>query len=116
MREQLPVLTTPCRESRGLLAIAILGFVLIGVFNRNLDRRLDALAVAPEVRQTIDAQRSKLAAVQTTNSKARKAVAESFIAGYRSVLWIAVALSVASSVSAALLIDFKGKPGSATAG
>jgi len=100
----------------GLLAIAILGFVLIGVFNRNLDRRLDALAVAPELRQEIDSQRPKLAAVQTTNPTAREAVAESFIAGYRSVLWIAVALSVTSSASAALLIDLKDKPGSATAG
>jgi EmrB/QacA subfamily drug resistance transporter len=93
----------------GLLGIALLGFVLIGVFNRNLDRRLDALSVSSELRRQIDSQRSKLAAIQTTDSQAREAVAQSFVAGYRSVVWIAVAFSAASSLSAALLISVKRK-------
>ncbi|MBV9083732.1 MAG: hypothetical protein JOZ62_13720 [Acidobacteriaceae bacterium] len=63
----------------------------------------------PATRQQIDSQRSKLAAIQTTNSDARRAIAESFVAGYRDVLWTAVALSFASSLSAALFIDLKGK-------
>lgn len=88
----------------GLLAIAVLGFVLITAFNRNLDRRLEHFHVSSEIRRHIDAQRSKLAAIETTNSDARKAVAESFVAGYRWVLWTAVALSLASSVSAMLFI------------
>ena len=50
------------------------------------------LSVSSELRRQIDSQRSKLAAIQTTDSQARKAVAESFVAGYRSVVWIAVAL------------------------
>jgi EmrB/QacA subfamily drug resistance transporter len=94
----------------GLLAIAVLGFVLITVFNRDLDRRLTSLSAPAEVRQQIESQRSRLAAIQTTNSDARKAIAESFIAGYRIVLWIAVALSFASSLSAALFIDSKTQP------
>jgi EmrB/QacA subfamily drug resistance transporter len=93
----------------GLLAIAALGFVLITVFNGHLDQRLNNLAVPPAIRQQIDSQRSKLAAIQTTNSAARRAIAESFVTGYRSVLWIAVALSIASSLSAALFIDLKEK-------
>jgi EmrB/QacA subfamily drug resistance transporter len=97
----------------GLLAIAILGFVLIAIFNRNLDHRLDALSVSSDLRREIDSQRSKLAAIQTTNPKVRAVIAQSFVAGYRSVLWIAVALSAASSISAALLIDSKGKPDAA---
>jgi MFS family permease len=91
----------------GLLAIAVLGFVLITVFNRDLDRRLNRLSVPSELHQQIDAQRSKLAAIQTTNSDAREAIAESFVAGYRTVLWIAVALSVAGSLSAALSVHVK---------
>lgn len=91
----------------GLLAIAVLGFVLIGVFNRDLDRRLDRLSFSRELREQIDSQRSKLAAIQTTDSDARNAIRESFVVGYRSVLWIAVTLSMASSLSGALLIGPK---------
>lgn len=91
----------------GLLAIAILGFVLIAVFNRDLEQRLNSLSVPSELRHQIDSQRSKLAAIQTTNTDMRKAIAESFVAGYRTVLWIAAALSVAGSVSAALFVDLK---------
>jgi MFS family permease len=94
----------------GLLAIAVLGFVLIAIFNRDLDQRLNRLSFPSEVRQQIDSQRSRLAAIQTPNSEARKAIAESFVAGYRNLLWIAVALSVAGSLSAAFLIDLKSHP------
>jgi EmrB/QacA subfamily drug resistance transporter len=94
----------------GLLAIAVLGFVLITVFNRDLDQRLNSLSFPSELRQQIDSQRSKLAAIQTTNSDARNAIAESFVAGYRTLLYIATALSVAGSLSVAFFIDLKGQP------
>jgi EmrB/QacA subfamily drug resistance transporter len=90
-----------------LLAIAILGFVLITVFNRDLDKRLSSLSVPSELRQQIDSQRSKLAAIQTTNADAREAINESFVAGYRTLLWIAVALSVGGSLSGLLFVDLK---------
>ena len=91
----------------GLLAIAVLGFVLITVFNRDLDKRLNRLGTTPELRHEIDSQRSKLAAIQTANPDARRAIAESFVAGYRTLLWIAAGLAVAGSVSAALFVDLK---------
>lgn len=88
----------------GLLAVAAFGALLTGVFESTLQARLDRLAVAPEVRTQVEAQRSKLAAAQTADPRGREAIDEAFVAGYRAVLWVSVALALASSLSAALLI------------
>ena len=52
----------------------------------------------------IDRQGKSLGAAQT-NDPGREAILQSFVSGYRLVLWIAVALAVASSLSAAALIS-----------
>jgi EmrB/QacA subfamily drug resistance transporter len=88
----------------GLLAVAVFGTLLSGVFQSALERRLDSLALPPSVRAEIEAQRSKLAAAETNDPRVRRAIQESFVDGFRTVLWVAVALAIASSVSAALLI------------
>jgi EmrB/QacA subfamily drug resistance transporter len=88
-----------------LLAVAVFGVLLNGLFQSTLDRRLDALAVAPAERAQIDTQRSKLAAIETNDPRARQAIDEAFVAGYRRVLWVATALALASSLSAGILIE-----------
>jgi EmrB/QacA subfamily drug resistance transporter len=88
----------------GLLAVAVFGALLSGVFQANLTRQLDRLNVAPAVRTQIDAQRSKLAAAETGDARGRRAIEDAFVAGYRTVLWVAVGLALASSLSAGLLI------------
>jgi hypothetical protein len=88
----------------GLLAVAVFGTLLSGIFQNALGRQLDRLEVAPAARAQIEAQRAKLAAAETGDARGRQAVGEAFVEGYRAVLWVAAGLAVASSLSAAVLI------------
>jgi EmrB/QacA subfamily drug resistance transporter len=88
----------------GLLAIAVLGMTLNGVFNHTLDRKMDSLSLAPPVRAEINAQRSKLAAAQTSDARGRQIIKESFVSGYRTIVFIAAILGLASAVTALVLI------------
>jgi EmrB/QacA subfamily drug resistance transporter len=88
-----------------LLAVAAFGALLNASFQSSLDRRMETLAVPREERANVDAQRSKLAAAETQDAHARQAINEAFVDGYRRALWVAAALAVASSLSAAILIQ-----------
>ncbi|MDP9170899.1 MAG: MFS transporter [Acidobacteriota bacterium] len=91
----------------GLLAVAVFGALLGGVFQHSLAGRLDALGLPGEVRAHIVAQQSRLAAAESGDARGRRAIAEAFIDGYRVVLWVATGLALASSLSAATLISSK---------
>ena len=91
----------------GLLAVAVFGLALSAVFNRALDRQIDDLHLSNVTRTQIEAQRSKLAAANPGDPKGREAIEDSFVAGFRAVAWMAAALGVVSSLSAALLIGGK---------
>ena len=93
-----------------LLAVAVFGAVMTGTFEKALNRELDILAVAPAVRAQVWAQRSKLAAAETGDPRGRQAIDEAFVTGYRTVLWLAATLALASSVSAAALISTERRP------
>jgi hypothetical protein len=52
-------------------------------------------------------QRPKLAAIEIEDATGQEAIRESFVDGYRNIVWIASILAVASSLSAATLIEKK---------
>ena len=88
-----------------LLAVAVFGAVLVTVFNHSLDRSLDQLTLTSDVRAEIDAARPQLAAAHNPDLMVQRAITESFLRGYRVVIWIATALATLSAISAWLLIE-----------
>jgi hypothetical protein len=88
----------------GLLALAVFGLLFFHVFSPSLDRGLKRAEVSAEVAQEIDAQRVKLAAIETTDPQGRVAVNEAFVASFRVVFWLAAGLAGAASLSAATIL------------
>ncbi|MBB5342477.1 EmrB/QacA subfamily drug resistance transporter [Edaphobacter lichenicola] len=94
----------------GLLAIAVMGLLFSMTFNGRLGRGLDELGLPAAERQSVDAQRAKLAAAKSDDVRVQRLIGKSFVGAYGVVLWIAVGLSVASALSAALLIEGRPAP------
>jgi EmrB/QacA subfamily drug resistance transporter len=94
----------------GLLAIAVLGLVFATTFNGRLERGLDGLGLPAAERHAVEAQRGRLAAATSDDVRVRRLIGESFVGAYGVVLWIAVGLSVASALSAAVLIEARPAP------
>ena len=89
----------------GLLAVAVLGLALSVQFNHSLDARLSSSSMPSTLRAEVDAQRSRLAGAQVSDPRARSAIDDSFVDGFRLVAWACAGLAVAGSASAALLVD-----------
>jgi EmrB/QacA subfamily drug resistance transporter len=99
-------------RAAGLLAIAVLGIVMLHVFNRALDRRLSTLQVPAAIRHSLEDQRIKLAAPVLSDQippelreVLRQAVNESFVDGFRCVMLVGAALALASGIISSLLIN-----------
>ncbi len=99
-----------------LLSIAVMGILVLHIFNIGLDNRLATLEIPTEARQSLDGERIKLAALEippgiSNELKAalQHAVAESFVTSFRWVMFIAAALALASAFSALLTIEGKRK-------
>jgi EmrB/QacA subfamily drug resistance transporter len=102
-------------RTAGLLAVAVLGIVMLHSFNSQLDRRLQSLQITPEIKQSVDQQRTKLAAVEIPANidpalakTLKQSIDESFISAFRRVTAVAMVLALLSGLSAWLLIE--GKP------
>ena len=98
-------------RSAGLIAIAALGIVMLQVFNHVLDRRLAEWNVPASVSRSLQVERTKLADMAlpddqdpATRQLIRRAVEESFVSGFRVVMIIGTALSLAGAGTALTLI------------
>ena len=94
-------------RTASLMAIAVLGIVMLHMFNSNLDRRLTAANLPVSVAQSVQTQSTRLAAIDIpknlnpgTQQLIRRAIDESFVSGFRSVMLIGAALAAASAVTA----------------
>jgi hypothetical protein len=95
----------------GLLAIAVFGIVMPHAFNHAMDRQLAYSNLPPAVSQSLQTQRSKLAAAslpegldQMTQRVIERAIGESFVHSFRLVMAIGATLAVLSAIIALLLI------------
>ena len=98
----------------GVLAIAILGIVMLRTFEHHLVRDVTKMSLTSETRNALDAQRIKLAAIEipeqpdsTARARIQESIDESFVAGFRLVMWISSGLALASAASAWVFIRDK---------
>jgi EmrB/QacA subfamily drug resistance transporter len=95
-----------------LLAVAVMGVVMAGVFGPALRAELDGAGVSPAARRAVEAQADRLAAAEIPpgldpreRAAVQRALDEAFVAGFRWVALLAAGLAVAGAGSALLLVD-----------
>ena len=95
----------------GLIAVAAMGLLIVGPFNRGLDRRLAAATIEPAIVRELDDQRAKLAAACIPSSAdvdtaavIRRAVLESYVDGFRVLMLVAAGLSLLGALTAVVTI------------
>src|SRR5207253_7601510 len=93
----------------GLLAIAVFGIVMLQAFNHALETNLSGLASS--IRQSVDQQRTKLAAADlpqniapATRAQLRDAIDHAFVAGFRAVMFAGAFLAAGAAICAWWLI------------
>ena len=96
------------------LAVAVLSVFIYGGFSTSLDAHLDSMGLHGEVRAEMEAAKAHLGAAKApedldakTAAHIERAIDESFVAGFRTVMVVCVGLAFASALAAALLVDDK---------
>jgi hypothetical protein len=100
----------------GVLAIAVLGIVMVNAFGARLNHSLLHLQLPPGILERVQSDEIKLAGLRvpaglnpTAKAGLEESIAEAFVFGFRTVMSICAALSVASSAVAWLMLP-KGAP------
>ena len=98
-------------RTAGLLAIAVFGVMMLHTFSATLARRMNEIKFDERVKHAVYEQRVKLAGVElppdadpVTREQFKGAVADSFVFGFRIIMWTSAALALASAASAWLFI------------
>ena len=96
----------------GMLAIALLGALVVGVFGAALDRRLAELQVSPEIRCALNAEVPEFAEAKVPpriegeqRRMLEKALDESFVRSFRVAMLVAAGVALASALCASLMIS-----------
>jgi len=102
-------------RTAGLLAIAVFGVVMLHAFSQTLASRMDEFQMDEQLKHSVNEQRMKLAGLElapntdsATREKIKEAVAESFVFGFRVIMFTSAALALASGGSSWLLIGKSG--------
>lgn len=93
-------------RTAGLLAIAIFGVMMLQGFSQRLASGLSEIQMDEQLRHSVYEQRVKLAALEVppntdsaTLEKIKVAIAESFVSGFRKIMFSSAALAIASGAS-----------------
>jgi EmrB/QacA subfamily drug resistance transporter len=93
----------------GMLAVAVLGTLAVGLFGPALEARLDRLRVPPDVRAALTTQAPRLVEAQVpsgadeaTRRLLEQAVSDAFVHTFRLIMLLCAALALASALSAVL--------------
>ena len=99
-------------RTASLVAIAVFGVVMIHVFQTDLNRRLTGVNLPSSIARSVETQSNRLAAIELppnldakTQQLIRRAIEESFVSGFKSVMLIGAGLAVASAVIALFWIS-----------
>ena len=95
-----------------LLSVAVLGVVIVVVFGRELTDRVEPFDLSVEARASLDAERIHLAAAAVPaglddqlSASVERAIAESFVSGFRYTMLFTAVLAVLSALAAFLFIE-----------
>jgi EmrB/QacA subfamily drug resistance transporter len=96
-------------QTAALLALAVTAPLFLHMFSSSLSRNLIRESVRPDAVRAVWIQKSRLAAIQTEDPRARAAIDTAFISGFRLVVFIASVSAVAAAVTAAVTIGKSSK-------
>jgi EmrB/QacA subfamily drug resistance transporter len=95
----------------GVLAVAVLGIVMVNAFGSRLNHSLLRLRLPPGVLEMVQADEIKLAGLRvpdalspTVKADIEESIADAFVFGFRTVMFICAGLSVAGAAVAWLMI------------